>query len=292
MGRLTVFIFSLVSMLCTAQYENNSVRIKGGTTIIGNPEQPDAQPSFSVKVSDFRMQQHEVTNAEFAVFVKQTGYVTLAERKGGSYVFYENVSEDSSTLQGAPWWKFQTGISWKRPRGIHSTIDGFERHPVVHIAYEDACAYCEWLGMRLPTEVEREYAARKNGEEPSKNTWQGTFPVHDSAEDGYKGTAPVGSFGAGKAGLYDMQGNVWEWCLDPYHQNAYYFAEKWPVSSSEPLVPFYFDEHSPMEETRVIRGGSYLCTDQYCKGYEAGMRMRSSVKMTFSHIGFRCVKGK
>lgn len=291
MGRLVLFLF-FCSATCFAQQQNDLIRIKGGRITIGTVEQPDAQPLFDVHVTHFRMQRYEVTNAQFSDFVIKTGYRTRAERNGGSYVFDPSLRNDSTTLIDAPWWRYTQGANWKHPEGIASDIVGKENHPVVHIAYEDACSYCEWLGMRLPTEVEWEYAAKKNGNEVLKNIWQGSFPEYNSSEDGFERTAPVGSFLAGKLGLFDMPGNVWEWCRDPYHQHAYTFARKWKVDSSKPLVPNYFDEQSPHEETRVIRGGSFLCAENYCKGYEPAQRMRSSVKMTFSHIGFRCVKGK
>ena len=292
MGRLISIILLFISFVCAAQKTNDLIWVKGGKTIIGNLEQSDAQPLFSAKVDGFWIQKYEVTNAQFLKFVINTGYITLAEKNRGSYVFNSSLEEDSTTLENAVWWKFKQGASWKHPEGIDSSINGKEEYPVVHIAYEDACAYCEWLGMRLPTEVEREYAAKKNGNEPLKNSWQGIFPEENLKTDGFYGTSAVGSFQAGDLGLFDMQGNVWEWCMDPYHQNAYYFAEKWKITSSEPLVPEYFDENSPDEETRVIRGGSFLCAENYCRGYDYNKRMRSSVKMTFSHIGFRCVKGK
>lgn len=292
MGRLILIVLLFISFVCAAQKANDLIWIKGGKTIIGNLEQSDAQPLFPAKINGFWMQKYEVTNAQFLKFVTNTGYTTLAERNRGSYVFNSSLEEDSTTLENAVWWKFEQGASWKHPGGIQSSINGKEEHPVVHIAYEDACAYCEWLGMRLPTEVEREYAAKENGNEPLKNIWQGVFPEDNLKTDGFYETSPVGSFQAGNLGLFDMQGNVWEWCMDPYHQNAYYFAEKWKKTSSAPLVPEYFDENSPDEETRVIRGGSFLCAENYCRGYEYNKRMRSSVKMTFSHIGFRCVKGK
>lgn len=301
MGRLKTVVLSLMLLpfylsaqrtAVPALTVNPLVWVKGGKITIGNKEQPDAQPLFRTKVTGFWMQQYEVTNRQFSEFVKNTGYVTLAERNGGSYVFNSSLVTDSFTLAEAPWWRFEPGAGWNHPEGMSSSINGKENFPVVHIAYEDACAYCEWLGMRLPTEVEWEYAAKKNGDVTAKNIWQGIFPDTNWAIDGFEGTAPVGSFKPGKSGLYDMQGNVWEWCQDPYHQNAYYFAGKWKVLSYEPLVSAYYDEFSPFEETRVIRGGSFLCAENYCKGYEPGRRMRSSVNMTFSHIGFRCVKRK
>jgi sulfatase modifying factor 1 len=297
--KLIILIY-IISPFCLAAQDTSVVNktttplvwVKGGPITIGNKEQFDAQPLFRTNVTGFWMQQYEVTNRQFSEFVKLTDYVTLAERHGGSFVFNAYFTNDTTILDNAPWWKFEQGANWQYPDGINSSVNGKEEHPVVHIAYEDACAYCEWLGMRLPTEVEREYAAKKNGEEKVKNNWQGTFPEKNLKTDGFYGTAPVGSFEPGKLGLFDIQGNVWEWCQDSYHQNAYYFASRWKIDSAKPLVPIYFDGHSPNEETRVIRGGSFLCAENYCKGYEYNNRMRSSVKMTFSHIGFRCVKGK
>jgi formylglycine-generating enzyme required for sulfatase activity len=265
------------------------VWVKGGTTIIGDKENSDSQPFFRVKVSGFWIQTHEVTNQQFLEFIQKTGYITVAERNGGSFIFKPDSTLSIAKNHIDTWWKFEQGVDWQHPNGINSSILGKETHPVVHVAYEDACAYCDWLNMRLPTEVEWEYVARKNGKTPMNN-WQGNFPLENLSKDGFLTTSPVGSFSAGKLGIFDLQGNVWEWCLDPYHQNAYYYAKQSKVKSDIPLVPSYFDEFSPNEETRVIRGGSYLCSDTYCKGYEFGRRMRSSVKTTYAHIGFRCAK--
>lgn len=287
MGNLVTLVF-VFNFFNSFTQENKLIWVKGGKTIVGNKEQADAQPLFSVKITGFWMQEHEVTNSEFAVFVDQTGYTTLAERNGGSFVF-ANSLENDTIYNDAPWWKFRSGVNWKNPIDTLN-IENLKNHPVVHIAFEDACAYCEWLGMRLPTEIEREYVTFKN-EEEQMNIWQGKFPETNDTLDGFFGTAPVGSYAPGKLGFVDLQGNVWEWCQDPYHENAYNFAEKWGVlNSSVPLVPEYYDVFSPDEETRVIRGGSFLCAENYCIGYQSNVRMRSSVKRTFSHIGFRCVK--
>lgn len=296
MGRLIALLFLCVACTQIPKQDKKDVTsliwIEGGKISIGNTDQLDAQPVFLAEVTGFWMQKYEVTNTQFSEFVSKTGYVTLAERNGSSYVFNSTLKKDTTALKDAPWWKLEKGANWRHPEGINSTIEGKEWHPVVHIAFEDACKYCEWLEMRLPTEIEREYAAKKDGKVATMNTWQGTFPNKNLVKDGFETTAPVGSYQAGQLGLQDMQGNVWEWCQDPYHQGAYYYGQKWKVESSQSLVPDYFDEHSPEEETRVIRGGSFLCAENYCKGYEADRRMRSSVKMTFSHIGFRCVKSK
>lgn len=290
MGSLIHFLFLFIAFASFAQNENQLLHIKGGNITIGNTEQSDGQPVFKTKVNDFWMQQTEVTNAQFSAFVQKSGYITLAEKNKGSYVFHSNATIDSFSLADAPWWKFEQGVNWKHPDGINSSLLGKENHPVVHIAWEDAKCYCESLGMRLPTEVEYEYAATNNENSGTMNTWQGTFPDTNLLVDGYATTSPVASFKAGKIGLFDLQGNVWEWCWDPYHQNAYQYAKQWKVDSSQPLVPSYFDEFSPTEETRVIRGGSFLCSDGFCRGFEPSTRMRSSTKQTFQHIGFRCVK--
>lgn len=271
---------------------SNVILIKGGSITMGNEDIPDAQPTFKVKVKPFFAQQYEVTNAQFQEFVNATHYPTLAERSGGSYVFRPENSDTINAIQDSPWWIFELGANWKHPSGRNTDLAGKEWHPVVHIAYEDAYAYCEWLNMRLPTEVEREYITQKNGTSKDINIWQGKFPIQNTLEDGYYRTSPVGSFPAGQLGLYDVQGNVWEWCLDPYHQNAYHYASDTKINSNQPLVPKYYDLDSPDEETRVIRGGSFLCNDSYCCGYLPNRRMRASIKMTFEHIGFRCVRDR
>lgn len=286
------FIVAQDSLAPACHLKANFVWVKGGKVHMGNSEQADAQPFFTQKVKGFWMQRHEVSNAEFTAFVAATGYRTLAERNGASYVFKPYSSDDETALPGASWWHYTEGANWKHPEGIGSDIIGKENYPVVHIAFEDAIAYCTWANVRLPTEVEREYAARKNGEIASKNVWQGSFPDTNTLEDGFAATSPIGSFPAGKIGLFDMQGNVWEWCQDPYHSNAYQRAREVKNSSTNCLVPKYFDPSFPQEETRVIRGGSFLCAENYCCGYKLGRRMRSSVKMSFSHIGFRCVQSK
>lgn len=268
------------------------VWVKGGETTIGNSKEADAMPLFTAQVKGFWIQKYEVTNAQFKTFVKATGYKTLAENQGGAYVFLPHHPKDSTSLPSAPWWHFVKGANWKHPEGGNSTLNDKMWYPVVQIAYKDALAYCKWANLRLPTEVEREYAARKNGIVQHKNIWEGNFPYTNANTDGYLRTAPVGSFSAGKLNLFDMQGNVWEWCKDPYNENAYHYAKETNPPSNQPLVPRYFDENSPNVETRVIRGGSFLCAKNYCKGYVLGRRMRSSVNTAFEHIGFRCVKSQ
>ena len=299
MGRLKIigslFLSLGFSGFCVAQIPKNLQEanklffVKGGKTTIGDSSEIDAPP-FQTKVKNFRMQAYEVTNAQFAAFVQKTHYKTLAERNGGSYVFEPHAKVDSLSIPGTPWWHFEKGADWQHPEGKNSSIDGKDFYPVTHISYEDAKCYCAAQGMDLPTEVEWEYAAQKNGILPKKNVFQGHFPDKNSVKDGFEETSPVGYFGSGKIGLFDLQGNVWEWCLDPYHPNAYRYAKIGTTPSCEPLVPKSFDATSPNEDMRVIRGGSFLCNDSYCSGYIPTRRMRASTKMTFQHIGFRCVK--
>ena len=264
------------------------VWIEGGSYEMGTGN----EQTLKQTIPGFWMQKYEVTHLQFQEFVKATGYVTFAEKKGGSYVFSELLQEDSLSIPGAPWWKFVSGANWKKPTGQKNSTESTDNLPVVHIAYEDACAYCDWLQMRLPTEAEWEYAAKKNGEMPQKNSWQGNFPYENKLTDGYAFTAPVGTFGAGNMGLCDMNGNVWEWCSDYYHEDWYGIGKQLPTEQriKGPYRPY--DPSAPYDEMRVIRGGSYLCSENYCTGYLPTTRMRSDVKMTFGHIGFRCVKNK
>src|SRR5690606_13357197 len=233
------------------EVKEDMVWIPGGEFEMGtdDPDFPDASPKHTVRVAEFYMDVHEVTNAEFAEFVEKTGYKTIAERPldpndfpgvaaellvPGSAVFSPpavKVSHDD-ILQ---WWKYEEGAFWKKPYGASTSIHAEPNHPVVHISYEDALAYCAWAGKRLPTEAEWEFAARggKNntkyywGDElKPKNRWvanifQGNFPQGNTKEDGYSGIAPVGSFPANPYGLYDMEGNVWEWCSDFYTPDYY-----------------------------------------------------------------------
>jgi formylglycine-generating enzyme required for sulfatase activity len=255
-----------------------------------------------------------VTNAQFAVFVKSTRYRTVAERKldpndfpgvpkeqliPGSLVF-RPPSGPVDLDDVSQWWKYVPGASWKHPEGPGSDLAGREDHPVVQVCFEDAAAYARWAGKRLPTESEWEYAARggltqkeyvwgaelKPGGKFRANTWQGRFPDAGKAEDGWARTSPVKSFPANGFGLYDMAGNVWQWCSDWYRPDYY---EKSP--RRDPQGPA--DSHDPDEPglpKRVQRGGSFLCTDQYCSRYMPGGRGKGAVDTGASHVGFRCVK--
>ena len=283
----------------------------------GRETMNDARPIHRVKLSAFFMDATEVTNAEFSAFVKATGYVTLAERKptaeelpgvptdqlvAGSIVFSPPThTVDLSNY--AQWWQYVPGANWKHPEGPSSSIIGKENHPVVHIAWEDAMAYAQWAGKRLPTEAEWEFAARggqagdvyawgntyqKNGSYMA-NTFQGNFPQQNSGADGFIATAPVKSFPANAFGLYNIAGNVWEWCSDWYRHDQYAIDGKETIEN--PKGPSSsFDPLEPGVSKKVQRGGSFLCTDQYCTRYMVGTRGKGDWRSPANHIGFRCVK--
>lgn len=275
-----------------------------------NDGQPDEQPVHPVTVSGFWMDKTEVTNEQFEQFVRSTGYVTVAERKPdpkdfpgappenlvpGSVVF----SPPTSPIKGnVAWWRYVAGANWRHPEGPNSTIKGRERHPVVHVSWEDAVAYASWARKRLPTEAEWEFAARGGqtnqpyvwGREKTPNgkwhanIWQGDFPTLNTAEDGFVATAPVASFPPNPFGLFDVAGNVWEWCQDWYRPD--YYAQSFPNNPAGPNDSF--DPHEPGMPKRVMRGGSFLCSDSYCTGYRPSARMKSSPDTGLSHTGFRC----
>lgn len=296
--------------------EKEMVWIPGATFQMGSEDFDDSKPIHSVTVSGFWMDEHEVTNAQFAEFVKATGYITDAEKplkpedfpdvdpeklKPGSAVFTppsHPVSLDNPMV----WWEYSYGANWKHPLGPSSTIEGKDNEPVVQVSYNDAFAYANWAGKRLPTEAEWEIAARQGkpstiyywgdslqpgGHWPA-NIFQGNFPWHNTAEDGFTGVAPVKSFPPNAFGLYDMEGNVWEWCSDYYRPDSYTknaeVNPKGPSSSHDP--------EEPGAVKRVQRGGSFLCSDQYCIRYKAGSRGKGEVSSGGNNLGFRCVKDK
>lgn len=288
------------------------VWIPGGTFWMGAATgASDAQPSHEVAVSGHWMDQQEVTNEQFRRFVEQTGYITTAERppdlplsSDGS----EDVVPAGSLVFGAPqsggagtphtWWRFQPGACWFRPEGPGSTTHAREKHPVVHVSWYDAAAYATWAGKRLPTEAGWEHAARGGlhqrefawGEKmmPAQawlaNIWQGKFPSSNTGADGFRGPAPARSFPANGYGLFDMAGNVWEWCADWY--DPHYYADSPRLNPTGPAA----SGGKPQISERVLRGGSYLCTDQYCGGYRPAARMKNTPDTSMAHTGFRCVK--
>lgn len=289
------------------------VYVTGGSFKMGNTDFADAHPVREVTVSDFWMDEHEVTNAQFARFVASTGYQTVAERpldprdfpgvpadmlQPGSAVFTPP-SAAAGLHDHLQWWSYVPGASWRHPEGPGSSIIGRESEPAVHIAYEDAEAYAQWVGKRLPTEAEWEYAARAGrsnttyywGDEMQPagqwmaNIYQGSFPENDTGEDGYQGVAPVRSYAPNPLGLYDMDGNVWEWCSDYYRPDYYRNAP-----TLNPQGPA--DSHDPQEPglvKRVQRGGSFLCNEQYCERYIAGSRGKGEVSSGSNNLGFRLV---
>ena len=277
---------------------------------------PDAGPVHKVYVHRFAIDKELVTNDQFAAFVKATGYVTVAERKldpkdfpgvpiaslkSGSVVF--TAPRQSVPLDNpSNWWRYVPGANWKHPLGPWSNIAGKGKYPVVQVAWEDANAYATWVEKRLPTEAEFEYASRGGldrklygwGNELTPhgvwraNIFQGHFPDRNTCEDGFSGPSPVGSYPANGYGLYDMTGNVWEWCLDWYRPNAYSGSHGRVVK--DPRGPLTgFDPDEPNVPKRVQRGGSFLCSDQYCVRYMVGARGKCDPNTATNNAGFRCV---
>ena len=283
----------------------------------GHEGMADARPIHRVYVDGFWMDRTDVTNAEFARFVAATGYATVAERKPRAEDFPGAKPEDlvpGAIVFSPPqhvvslddplrWWRYLPGANWRHPTGPESNINGKEKYPVVQVAYEDALAYAKWNHARLPTEAEWEFAARGgltgmtyawgNSLRPAgnwmANTHQGHFPENDTALDGYQGIAPVAKFPANGYGLYDMSGNVWQWVADWYRPD-YYAAVAGRVVRNPVGPESSFDPDEPGLPKRVQRGGSFLCTDQYCTRYMVGTRGKGEPTSASNHIGFRCVR--
>jgi formylglycine-generating enzyme required for sulfatase activity len=304
------------------------VRIPGGTFDMGGDNgqaDSDEYPKHKVQVSAFYMDITEVTNAQFKKFIDATGYITTAERKPDWEEMKKTVSPGTmkppdSVLIAASlvfkptagpvdlrdysqWWSWVKGANWKHPEGPPGSIIGKENYPVVQVSWDDAMAYCKWAGKRLPTEAEWEFAARGGlinkvypwGNEPVNagkakcNSWEGKFPYLNEKKDGFVTQSPVKSFVANGYGLYDVAGNVWEWCSDLY--NADYYKELDGKLTVDPKGSTKsYDPQEPYAEKRSLRGGSFLCNDSYCSGYRVARRMKSSHDTGLGHTGFRCVK--
>ncbi len=286
---------------------------------------PEEKPAHRVRVDGFWMDKTEVTNSQFKEFVEATGYKTTAEKKPdiktilaqlppgsptppkenlvpGSLVF-TSPSKPGSKNTIFHWWKWVPGANWKHPEGPASTITGKADHPVVHVSWYDAKAYADWAGKRLPTEAEWEFAARGGlvnqpyvwGEQkPSEeklfaNLWQGKFPIRNTAKDGFVRTAPVGSFPANRFGLYDMAGNVWEWCSDLYQADLYRTRLGQEVIINPAGPSESRDPRNPYGPSRAQRCGSFLCHYSYCSRYRPSARHGCSPDTGMSHVGFRCV---
>ena len=278
----------------------------------------DAQPIHRVSIGGFWMDATEVTNQDFAAFVKATGYVTIAERHPNPTEFPgvpPELLEPGSTVFTAPdrpvnlgnalqWWRYAPGADWRHPDGPSRNLRGRDRHPVVHVAFADAQAYVAWAGKRLPTEAEWEFAARSGltgkffswGDELTPkgthhaNIHQGSFPNHDAGADGFVGVAAVGQFAPNAYGVYDLAGNVWEWVSDWYRPDYYAALAATAKTVANPTGPAEsFDPAEPGAQKRVQRGGSFLCTDQYCSRYMVGTRGKGEISTGSDHLGFRAV---
>jgi sulfatase modifying factor 1 len=300
------------------------VWIPGGTFRMGSDKHyREERPAHHVGVDGFWMDANAVTNAEFAAFVTATGYVSLAERPldpalypdakpelavPGALVFHMT-DGPVDTHDISNWWSYVPGACWRNPEGRASSIVGREAHPVVQVAFEDAAAYAAWAGKELPTEAEWEFAARGGldgaefvwGEEflPQgrhvANTWQGPFPWRNFAEDGYQGTAPVGTYSPNGYGLHDMAGNVWEWTTD-------WYAAAHPEGAASPCCAPANPRGAPVEASydarqpgiriprKVVKGGSFLCAPSYCRRYRPAARQPQMIDSAMSHLGFRCIK--
>lgn len=280
--------------------KSTMIYIPGGEFIMGtdDPEGFPADgegPKRKVTISPFYLDVTTVTNGQFAQFVEATGYRTEAEQFGWSYVFHLLITSDMyGEIQGSPaqtpWWMAVSGAYWKHPEGPHSSIEDRMDHPVLHVSWHDAEAYCRWSGKRLPTEAEWEFAARGGLDQKRYpwgdllkpdgihycNIWQGKFPTKNNASDGYIGTAPSQSFPPNGFGLYNMSGNVWEWCSD-WFDRSYHITS----ASENPLGP-------SLGNTKSMRGGSYLCHKSYCNRYRVAARSSNTPDSSTGNTGFRC----
>lgn len=305
------------------------VWIPGGKFVQGaldsdNMAMNHEKPAHEVVVDGFFIDITELTNAKFQEFVNETGYITVAERaidweiikeqlplgttkpadsllQPGSLTFRKTKESVPNLYDYSQWWNWTIGANWKHPDGPESTINGKENYPVVHIAYEDAIAYCEWAGRRLPTEAEWEYAARggqknaiftwgKDFDRLSQktNTWEGEFPTSNTLADGFEGKAPVQSYSPNPYGLYDMAGNVWEFTNDWYDLNYYKELSKEAISKN-PLGAAKAYNPNAMAPEKVIKGGSYLCNAAYCASFRISARMANALDSSQEHLGFRTV---
>ena len=277
------------------------VALPGGPFLMGT-DYPEAfaadgeAPIRTVTLGPFSIDRYPVTNDRFAAFVEATGYRTEAEVYGWSFVFWSHIPEDRfselvrDTVAAAPWWCQVSGARWNAPEGPGSNVVTRGNHPVIHISWNDAQAYCRWSNCRLPTEAEWEYAARgglvqklypwgdklRPGGRHVCNIWQGTFPENDTAEDGFSGSCPVDSFPPNGFGLYSVAGNTWEWCQD-------WFGVNNSLEITNPLGP-------TSGTGRVMKGGSFLCHKSYCNRYRVAARTSNTPDSSTSNIGFRCAR--
>ena len=321
--------FGLVKLTQHNALPTGMVWIPGGDFTMGTDSEfgwPDEKPAHLVRVNAFWMDETEITNAQFRAFVEATGYVTTAEKPPDAEEILRQLPPGTPTpakeklVPGSvvfratkgpvplndfsQWLKWTPATDWRHPEGPESNIDGKDDHPVVHVSWDDARAYAKWAGKRLPTEAEWEFAARGGleckpyvwgDEQPSDkaifaNIWQGEFPYKNTATDGYEGTAPVKSYQPNGYGLYDMAGNVWEWCADWYQRDLYRRRIGQGVIINPTGPPRSIDPARPFLQQRVQRGGSFLCSDSYCSRYRPSARHGCPPDTSMSHVGFRCVK--
>jgi formylglycine-generating enzyme len=318
--------FALVSY--TNSTPPGMVWVPGGEFTMGTDSEagrPDERPAHRIRVDGFWMDVTEVTNAQFRAFVEATEYVTTAEKPvdveeimrqmppGTPTPPKERLVPGSLVFTPTPgpvplddvaqWWKWTPGANWRHPEGPDSGIDGKDDHPVVHVSWDDAVAYATWAGKRLPTEAEWEFAARggldgkpyvwgddpPSEKKPQANIWQGRFPYKNTAADGHERTAPVRSYPANGYGLYDVAGNVWEWCGDWYQVDLYRHRTGKGVIVNPTGPEKSFDPRQPYSPLRAQKGGSFLCSDSYCTRYRPSARHGCTPDTGMSHIGFRCV---
>ncbi len=304
------------------------VWIPGGEFTMGTNEEESyeaEQPAHRVQVDGFWMDEAEVTNEQFKKFVDATGYITIAEKKpeweqlkkqmppGSKRPPEENLIPGSLVFTPpsyainlddySQWWSFRPGANWKQPEGPGSGLEGRWNHPVVQVAYDDAVAYCRWIGKRLPTEAEWEFSSRGGLENqryswgtefrPQQkymaNTFQGVFPGTNAGEDGYSGSSPVRTFPPNKYGLYDIIGNAWEWTSDYFNANYYSELAKSRLSVNPQGPQKSYDPREPYAEKRVTRGGSFLCANDYCVNYRPSARQGTAFDSGMTHVSFRCV---
>ena len=306
--------------------KSGMIFIEGGFFEMGadNDEaRPDEYPKHKIKISSFWMDENEVTNAQFKEFIDATGYITTAERSinwdeiksmlppgtpkpndsllsPSSLVFKE--SNTNNLNDYSKWWSLVRDANWRQPFGPNSNIEGKDDYPVVHVSWEDANEYCKWAGKRLPTEAEYEYASRGglineiyswgnqkvNDGNLKANIWEGVFPKSNTLNDKFYYASPVKSYSPNNYGLFDMAGNVWEWCSDWYHANYYSMLPKEGVVDPQGPEKSY-DPVDPYSEKKVVRGGSFLCNDSYCSGYRNSARMKTTTDSSSLHTGFRTV---
>ncbi len=302
---------------------DNMITIQAGSFRMGSDRHyPEEAPSHDVRVSSFRIDRTPVTNRQFTQFVEATGHVTFAEIPpdpsqypgalphmlyAGSLVF-QQPPHAVDIRDWTQWWAFLKGADWRHPYGPNSRIDRLDDHPVVHVAYADALAYAHWAGKELPTEAEWEFAARGGldgadfawGDELTPhgkfmaNTWQGQFPIENTAGDGFERTSPVTAFPPNGYGLHDMIGNVWEWTNDWYSNAHQVDAAKACCIPENPRGARQDQSYDPREPAikiprKVLKGGSHLCAPNYCRRYRPAARHPEPIDTSASHIGFRCV---